>query len=213
MKENTANNTKKISALDINKVKMKKFNDPKFTALFDDAAEVRAAAEKALGSKGVAYCLTNKEKQCICLYTFDKSLDPENSKRFRLTLNYTFVAEGCEKQEAEFVEYLKAEIQEMIVFTGVNSVDWNGEITTAEDIEKSSSYAPYGMSASTFFCLGIVFLLCMDNDLSDILGWIFLFLGFASMCSGAAIKIGKDKVKISKGKILIGDDSADEDKN
>ncbi|WP_295158113.1 hypothetical protein [uncultured Ruminococcus sp.] len=210
MKENTANNTKKISALDINKVKMKKFNDPKFTALFEDVAEVRAAAEKAIGSKGVSYCLTNKEKQCICLYTFDKSLDPENSKRFRLTLNYTFVAKGCEKQEAEFVEYLKAEIQEMIVFTGVNSVDWNGEITTEKDIE-NSSYAPYGMSAASFFSLGVVFLLCFDS--MDYLGYLFIFLGFASICSGAAIKIGKDKVKISKGKILIGDDSADEDKN
>ena len=206
MKDKTVSENRKVSALDISKVKMKKFENEKFTELFDDAAEVKAASEKAIGSKGVAYCLLNKEKQCICLYTFDKSADPENSKRFRLTLNYTFTAKGCERQEAEFVEYLKAQIQELIIFTGVNSVDWNGEITTEEDIE-NSSYAPYGMSATTLFMFSIVFLLFFDGSGMHTIGFVFLALGFATLGSGMAIKIGKDKVKLGKDD----DDSSKED--
>lgn len=195
MKENIASINGKISQTDISKVRMKKFADPNFTALFDDAEKVKAACEKALGSKGVAYCLTNKEKQCICLYTFDKIIDPDDKKRFRLVKNYNFTAKGYEVKEDAFVEYLKAQIQEMIVFTGVNSVDWNGEITTAKDVE-DSGFAPYGMTASSFFTFSIVFFICFKDNTMNVIGFVFMILGFITLCSGAAIRIGKDKVNI-----------------
>lgn len=192
MKEKLASVNGKISALDINKVKMKKFSDEKFTALFKDADEIKRETQKALESKGVAYSLINKDKQCICLYTFVKIIDPDNKKTFRLVKTYSFCAEGCREQETQFIEYLKAQIQETILFTGVNSVDWDGEITTAEDIENNSP-AYLGMSAGAMVMLGILFSVVLDHPF---IGMFFCVLALISLTSGAAIKIGKDRVKI-----------------
>ena len=176
---------------DVKKVSMRLFNKEHFTDLCKNEPDVRKAVVKALESKGAVYCLMNKEKQCTCLHTFYKIPDPDNRKVFRLVKDYSFCADGYEDSENKFIEVLKGEIQERILFTGVNSVDWDGEITTVEDIENHKETF-LGMSTSMLLMLAILFLF-LDMD---VVGMVLMFIVFISLCSGAAIKIGHKKDEV-----------------
>ena len=192
--------TGRINSLDVKRVSMKRYNKEHFTDLFTNEPETKAAVEKALNSKGVVYCLMNKDKQCVCLHSFYKIIDPEDKRQFRLIKDYTFCANGCAGQEAEFIEALKAEIQELICFTGVRSVDWDGAVTTADDIENNSP-AFFGISSGAMVMLSILFAI-LDHPF---IGGSFAVLALISLTSGAAVKIGQ-----KKDNVILGSESGEE---
>lgn len=166
----------------------KKINRPEFTVrLCGYEDEIRENAIASLASHGVVYCLKNKQKECVCVYCFEKITDPDgNGKRLVLRAKYT--AENYENIENEFVKLLHEELKEMLLFTDVNSVEWNGSVITAKDVEddaKGTLMAHSGM----LLALALIFWQAFD---SIILGVIFACL--------AILALAEDNLLIKKAK-------------
>ena len=141
-----------IKGHDIGKVNAKKIKDEKFRARFTDAEAVENAVIRTLKSKGAAYCLTDKEKACVSVYCFEKVLD-EDGKHFKLVMNNHWCADGLEAEDAEFRKALHEEIKEVLLFTGVDKAEWDGEVLTCKS-EGNSTYITFFF---TYLTLAIVF--------------------------------------------------------
>ena len=125
----------------------KKINRPEFTTrLCGNENEIRKTAIAALASHGVVYGLKNKQKECVCVYCFEKIVDPD-TKGKRLLFRAKYTAENYEEIESEFVKLLHEELKEMLLFTGVNSVEWNDEVVTAKDREDDAKGTLKGNSS------------------------------------------------------------------
>lgn len=160
-----------------------------FTArLSADPDHIRAQSLAALESKGVVYGLQNKQKECVCLYVFKKEKE-EDGKSSRLVLTDRFFAEGCEEQEAEFIELIKAELQELMLFGGATSIEWEGMRLTLEDIAEEIEDT---ISANFLMYLGLalIFYLLFDS--------VFMGLVFGALALMSLARECPDKVKKSK---------------
>ena len=183
-----------IKGHEIFKATTRKIAKPEFTAkLVGDPDEIRANAMEALASHGVVYGLRNKQKETVSLYCFKKVLlDDNKTKRLVLTANYS--AEGMEETDAEFVENLRAEMIDMIIFTGVSEVEWAGVIIDKNDVEKAADKGGEG-GGMMWIVLGIVFWLCMDMPL---IGIVFFMLGAGKIFSNVDWNKGVITLKSDK---------------
>ncbi|MBQ8966136.1 hypothetical protein [Ruminococcus sp.] len=178
-----------VKGYDIFTANKRKISKPAFTAkLVGDADEIRANATEALASHGVAYGLRNKDNECVCLYCFKKVLVADTRQK-RLILTSHYAAEGMEEVDEKFVENIRAELIDLIVFTGVNSVEWDGAVIDAEDVEKAAHKGGEG-SGMMWIVLGIIFWLCMDVPL---LGIVFIMLGAGKVFSNVDWKKSESK--------------------
>ena len=183
-----------IKGHEIFKANTRKIAKPEFTAkLVGDPDEIRANAMEALASHGVVYGLRNKQKETVSLYCFKKVLSDDNkTKRLVLTANYS--AEGMEETDAEFVENLRAEMIDMIIFTGVSEDEWAGVIIDKNDVEKAADKGGEG-GGMMWIGLGIVFWLCMDMPL---IGIVFFMLGAGKIFSNVDWNKGVITLKSDK---------------
>ena len=177
-----------VEGYDIFTASKRKISKPEFTAkLVGDADEIRANAVEAVASHGVAYGLINKDKECVSLYCFKKVLVADTRQK-RLVLTSHYAAEGMEEVDEKFVENIRAELIDLIVFTGVNSVEWDGVVINSEDVEKAAHED--GNSGLMWIALGIIFWLCMNVPL---LGIVFIMLGAGKVFSNVDWKKSENK--------------------
>ncbi|HCJ42258.1 hypothetical protein [uncultured Ruminococcus sp.] len=143
----------------------RRINKPEFTSrLTGDADEIRQTALACLASHGVVYGLKNKQKECVCAYCFEKVPEPEG-KHKRLVFRAKYRSEGTEdidNIEAEFVKVLRAELKDMLLFTGVHSIEWEGEVVTAEDLEKEME-SKFSTENILFLIFGVMIGRSIDN--------------------------------------------------
>lgn len=143
----------------------RRINKPEFTSrLSGYADDIRQTAFACLASHGVVYGLKNKQKECVCAYCFEKVLEPEG-KHKRLVFRAKYRSEGTEdidNIEAEFVKVLRAELKDMLLFTGVHSIEWEGEVITAEDLEKEME-SKFSTENILFMIFGVMIGLSIDN--------------------------------------------------
>jgi hypothetical protein len=143
----------------------RKINKPEFTSrLSGYADDIRQTALACLASHGVVYGLKNKQKECVCAYCFEKVLEPEG-KHKRLVFRAKYRSEdtvGIDNIEAEFVKVLRAELKDMLLFTGVHSIEWEGEVITAEDLEKEIE-SKFSTENILFMIFGVMIGISIDN--------------------------------------------------
>lgn len=180
-----------VKGCDIFTATKRKIGKEWFTASLSAAADpdyIRAQSLEAIESKGKVYGLRNKQKECVCLYVFKKEKE-ENGKGSRLVLTDHFCAEGYEKEEAEFVDVIKQELLELMLFCGATSIEWDGQDVTVEDLTEeiedtiSSNFLMY-------LGLAVIFYLLFDS--------VFMGIVFGALALMSLAREYPDKVK--KGK-------------
>lgn len=183
-----------VKGHDIQKISVRKLNKEGFGEGLSDTdspEDIKAKCMEALESKGVVYGLkNNKSKQFVCLYIFKKI---RNGKYFDLELLGSYCAKGSEEAEDIMVDVLEADIYDMMIFTGVRSVDWDGKITTYEEIRSRQSDS---ISANfvTFLCLALIWWMLFKNVVIAIL---FAVSAFTSV-SGNIYRMAKRKKYIDE---------------
>ena len=180
-----------IKGCDVFTASKRKIAKENFTARLSASAEpdyVRAQCLAALESKGKVYGLQNRQKECVCLYVFKREKE-EDGKGSRLVLTDHFCAEGYDKEETEFVNVIKEEVQELMLFGVAASIEWEGEIVTLEDIAEDAKDT-ISSNFAMFFSLAIIFYLLFDS--------VFMGIVFGTLALMSLAKRYPDKVKKSK---------------
>lgn len=178
-----------VKGHDIQKISVRKLNKEGFGEGLSDTdspEDIKAKCMEALESKGVVYGLkNNKSKQFVCLYIFKKI---RNGKYFDLELLGSYCAKGSEEAEDIMVDVLEADIYDMMIFTGVRSVDWDGKITTYEDV-RSRQHDSISANFVTFLCLALIWWMLFKNL---IIALLFATTAFTSV-SGNIYRMAKRK--------------------
>lgn len=178
-----------VKGHDVQKINVRKLNKEGFgvgLSETDSPEDIKAKCMEALESKGVVYGLkNNKSGKYVSLYIFKKVRD---GLYFRLELLDSYCAEGSEEADDRFVDLLEQELYEMMIFTGVRSVDWDGKITTYEEVNKEIN-SHFSFNFVTFMCLAIVWYFVFHSVLIAVL---FALSAFTSL-SGNVYKMAKRK--------------------
>lgn len=147
----------------------RRINKPGFTALL--GGELREAALAAIESKGFAYALYNRKKECCAVLIFNVEDSDAGSTA---VLTYSEIADGTEISLDEFITLIKRELDEFVVFGRIKRYIIDNEVTDAEDVKARQRRKGVGMGWVLF---GVVIGLATKNlglGLALILiGWAF----------------------------------------
>lgn len=134
-----------IKGYELRTVSKRMIGKPGFTALLGEA--IRDKALSALESKGFAYALYNKKKECCAVLIF--SIE-DSGAGSTAVLTHSEIADGTETSLDEFISLVKRELDEFVMFGRVKRYVIDGEVTDTDKVKARERRRGVGMGWIVF---------------------------------------------------------------